>query len=453
MHPLQKKDWPLLVAGDLSALVVALYGTLVVRYVAIPSTDLFVSHLLPFSILAVAWLLIFIITGLYDKHTSLMRLQLPDMVVRAQVVNVLIASAFFFLIPYFGITPKTNLVIFLVLSSFLLVLWRLEVFPLFHTKKRHKAILLGTGKEMQELMEEINGNPRYAIEFVYTTDLHRSGNPNDVQQELLKRITKDNVTTVVADMRDRELSLMLPLLYNLSFVQSKIDILDMAVVYEDVFQRVPLSLISHEWFVEHASEKKAVYDALKRAIDIVGAFILGILSLIAYPLVWLAVYMDDRGPLFITQERIGKGQRPIHITKFRTMEGANSDHGGEVLKSTKQVTKVGRFLRNFRVDELPQLWSVFLGNQSLIGPRPELPALVSVYTEKIPHYSARHVVTPGLSGWAQIHHQAHPHHGTDVTETRVKLAYDLYYIKHRSIFLDLLIALRTIHIILSKVGK
>ena len=454
MRSLNRKDWLQLVAGDLVMLTVALYLTLMVRYVSLPSDDLFIAHLVPFALLSLAWLVVFTIAGLYEKHTTMMRLQLPDVVVRAQFANVVLAAAFFFLIPYFGITPKTNLAIFLVISSALLILWRLVLFPRIGFKKRDKAVLLGTGKELAELYNEVNQNPRYSISFIYMADFARSGNPNDVQHEVLKHITKDGVSMIVADLRDKQVALMLPLLYNLSFVQTKVDIIDLANMYEDVFERVPISFITHEWFVEHvATERYTFYDFLKRLIDIVGAVVVGFVSLILYPLVWLAIKFDDGGPFFITQERVGKAQRLITIAKFRTMNGVKSDTGSEVLLSTKQVTHVGKLLRDFRIDELPQLWSVLKGDQSLIGPRPELPALAEVYAERVPHYMARHLVKPGLSGWAQIHHQAHPHHGTDITETKVKLAYDLYYIKHRSFFLDVLIALRTIQIILSRVGK
>lgn len=454
MRSLSRRDGLFLVFGDLVVLTISLYLTLLVRYVEPPSPDLFIAHLLPFSLLAIAWLLVFVIAGMYEKQTTMMRLQLPDIVARAQVINILIAAAFFFLIPYFGITPKTNLVIFLIISSSLIILWRLTLFPRFGFKNREKAILLGTGKEIQELYEEVKANNHYALNFECVVDVHRDGNPNDIQRDVLKRITKDGVTTIVTDMRDREVELILPLLYNLSFVQTKINIVDMANVYEDVFERIPTTLIGPEWFVEHVtSDRHTFYDAFKRTGDVVAALIIGVGSLVLYPFVWLTIKIEDGGPLFITQERVGQGQQSIAIAKFRSMSGTKSDTGADVLKSKKKVTKVGALLRDFRIDELPQLWSVLMGDQSLIGPRPELRDLVSVYTDKIPHYTARHLVKPGLSGWAQIHHQAHPHHGADITETKVKLSYDLYYIKHRSFFLDLLIALRTIQIILSRLGK
>lgn len=447
------REWPLLAFGDIAALTLSLYLTLVVRYVEAPSFDLFWLHLQPFAILAVVWLIVFVIFGLYEKHSMILRKKLPNIIVQAQVVNVLVAAIFFFLIPYFGITPKTNLVIFLIISSSLIIVWRLVVFPWFGFKKRNKAIILGGRKEMEELFGEVNHNPRYNIKFTHMIDVV-GRNPNDVQQEVLKYIEAERVSIVVANMHDDDLEFLSPLLYNLSLVQGKVEILDMASLYEDVFERVPISLISNEWLVENlSSDQHLAYTVFKRIVDVVGALVLGIFSLMLYPFVWLAIRLDDNGPLFVCQERVGKQHRLIHITKFRTMSGSGSDTGTEVLQSKKVVTRVGKFLRDSRLDEFPQLWSVLKGDQSLIGPRPELPALVEEYTKQVPHYTARHLVKPGLSGWAQIYHQAHPHHGTNIYETRTKLMYDLYYIKNRSIMLDLVITLRTVQILLSRVGK
>jgi lipopolysaccharide/colanic/teichoic acid biosynthesis glycosyltransferase len=128
-----------------------------------------------------------------------------------------------------------------------------------------------------------------------------------------------------------------------------------------------------------------------------------------------------------------------------------NDHGKWGTVDNK-VTKVGSFLRKTRIDELPQLWNVVRGDISLIGPRPEFPDPVLHYAEQIPYYNIRHAIKPGLSGWAQIYGE-HPHHGIGVEETRNKLSYDLYYIKHRSFFLDLKIAFRTIKVLITFVGR
>jgi lipopolysaccharide/colanic/teichoic acid biosynthesis glycosyltransferase len=138
------------------------------------------------------------------------------------------------------------------------------------------------------------------------------------------------------------------------------------------------------------------------------------------------------------------------MRKFRSMTGADS--GSEVLKSKLRVTPLGKMIRRTRIDELPQLWNVFKGDLSLIGPRPEFPALVEEYRKHIPYYHLRHLVKPGLSGWAQLYHDNHPHHGSDVEATREKLSYDLYYLTHRSLTLDATIALKTVKKLLTRSG-
>jgi lipopolysaccharide/colanic/teichoic acid biosynthesis glycosyltransferase len=177
-------------------------------------------------------------------------------------------------------------------------------------------------------------------------------------------------------------------------------------------------------------------------MDIVIGGILGILSLIFYPFVMLAIYLEDRGPAFFFQDRIGKGNVVIRIAKFRTM----------TLGADKKITKVGKFLRMSRIDELPQLWNIINGSLSLVGPRPELPDLVVHYEKEIPYYNVRHLIKPGLSGWAQIKDYNAPRMVADVEKTKSKLSYDLYYLKNRSFILDVKIALKTLKTLISRSG-
>ncbi len=217
-----------------------------------------------------------------------------------------------------------------------------------------------------------------------------------------------------------------------------------------MFDRVPLSLVNDTWFLENVSSTtKGVFDIFKRAMDVVLSVVGGIFSLIFYPFVYVAIKFDDKGPIFITQERIGKNNKIIKIKKFRSMM---MDDGGKFDATKNRETRVGSFLRKTRIDELPQIWSVLKGDVSVIGPRPELPYLVGVYQKDIPYFDMRHIIKPGLSGWAQIYGR-HAHHGVGKAETADKLAHDLYYIKNRSIFLDVKIALQTFKVLLSFVGR
>jgi lipopolysaccharide/colanic/teichoic acid biosynthesis glycosyltransferase len=230
------------------------------------------------------------------------------------------------------------------------------------------------------------------------------------------------------------------------------ELIDASELYESLFGRVALTFLDPERFLDVVTSRQSrVYALVKRAIDVCIAALLGIPSLLVLPLVWFGIKLQDGGVLFYQNVRVGERGAPITVFKYRSMTG--TDVGTEALKSKLSVTPLGRMLRMARIDELPQLWNVLRGDLSLIGPRPELPALVEAYTRDIPHYMLRHTVRPGLSGWAQIYHDRHPHHGTDLDATREKLSYDLYYIKHRSLVVDFLIALKTIRIILTFAGR
>jgi lipopolysaccharide/colanic/teichoic acid biosynthesis glycosyltransferase len=150
--------------------------------------------------------------------------------------------------------------------------------------------------------------------------------------------------------------------------------------------------------------------------------------------------MDDGGKIFFVQDRIGEKNKVIKIYKFRTM-------------NNEKITRFGNFLRKTRIDELPQITNVLSGQLSLVGPRPEKPDLVLLYEKEIPYYNIRHLVKPGLSGWAQVYQDNPPKFNVNFNDTKTKLSYDLYYLKNKSIILDFKIALRTIGSILSRSGK
>jgi lipopolysaccharide/colanic/teichoic acid biosynthesis glycosyltransferase len=229
-------------------------------------------------------------------------------------------------------------------------------------------------------------------------------------------------------------------------------ILDALKLYENIFRRIPISMLEHSWFIEHMTRRhRPLYDLYHRLYDLVLSLILGVVAIVLLPFVALAIRLDDGGPLFSFQRRVGKDNQPLDLVKFRTMSVAND--GGDWQHVKNRVTRVGGFLRKTRIDELPQLWNVVRGGYSLIGPRPEFRDAVVQYADKIPYYNARHLITPGLSGWAQLNHHEHPHHDVDVEETRNKLSYDLYYLKNRSVWLDLEIGLKTIKTLASVMGK
>lgn len=448
----RKEPW-LLLLGDIFIFIASLWLALVIRSGEMPSGSIFADHLLPFGILFIIWCFVFYIAGLYERHTTIFKSRLPLRVINTQVFNSLLAVVFFYFIPYFGITPKTVLFIYIIISLPLIFFWRTFGHKIFGLKVREPAMIFGRGEEMNFLLQEINSNPFHGLEFVVSFDLDKVKNI-DFQKDIIDKVGSLNISTVVIDLQNESFMKNLPNFYNLLF--NKIRFVDINSLYEDIFYRVPLSLITYGWFLENVSLSASIlYDIFKRLADIVFSFVFGLISLAFYPFIYLAIKLEDWGPVFIVQNRIGKNNKLIKIVKFRTMSFNDNESFDKAqdLRKVNKITKVGAFLRKSRLDELPQLWNVWTGDLSLIGPRPELPALAKVYEKEVPYYNVRHLIPPGLSGWAQLYHENHPHQGVDIVETKNKLSYDLYYIKNRSLMLDLKIALKTIMALLSRTGK
>ena len=440
----------LLFLGDLVIFALSLFLALLLRGSDGHLVSLYFTHLVPFSFVFLAWTLVFFIAGLYDKYKTILKDKLPGLIFNAELANAVIALAFFYLIPYFGITPKVVLFIDLAITLPLVYIWRSQSHKLFGLKEKMPALIVGSGEDMQALLSEVNANPQSEISFVVHLDLAKAKEAG-LANQIETLVKTHDVAIVVIDLRDARIEPLLPHLYNLIF--AGVRFIDMYKVYEDVFEREPLSLVRYNWFLENLSFSPSfVYDTLKRFADIVLGAIVGIPSLLFYPFVYLAIKLDDGGSIFISQKRVGKNGKLIDILKFRSMSGNDSGKYASSGKTELVVTNIGAFLRKTRIDELPQVFNVLKGDLSFIGPRPELPPVVVQYEKEIPYYAVRHLIKPGLSGWAQIYGE-HAHHGISVEETKNKLSYDLYYVKNRSVMLDTQIALKTISKLLSIAGK
>lgn len=435
-----------LFAGDLLSFFLALWLSLYARAWEAPSSDFFLAHLSPFGLLFIAWVAVFFIAGLYESRLLMFaRRSLSSTLLIAQVFNTVIAALFFFLLPVFGIAPKTLLVIYSIISFALVFIWRAYLFPWLGLQKKETAVVVGEGPEIDELVAALRAAPRAPV---YISEIIAPG--PQVAQAVRESLSKRDPLFVVAHWQDPRIASAFPGLVN--YLGEGVRFIDAMALYEEVFGRVPLSRIDDEWLARHISRyAHTLYDPLKRFMDIVIGLTAAIVSLLAYPFIALAIKIEDGGAIFIAQERVGEGNQVVRVYKFRSMERNDIDltsasHG------VNQITRVGRLLRVSRLDELPQLWSVVRGNLSLIGPRPELPSGVAFYEKEIPYYGVRHLIKPGLSGWAQLYHDNHPHHGTDVEATREKLSYDLYYLKHRSLVLDGAVVLKTIKKLLTRSG-
>ncbi len=453
----RRRELLLLLAGDIVCFVLSLYLTLLIRYFSLPSKELLLDHLGPFLILSSIWLFIFYIAGLYDKHTVFLKGLLFSRILNTQFVNILIAALLFLIVP-FGIAPKTNLVIYLAISIVLITLWRLKIFNFLSPKHRHKAILIADGEEAIELVDEVNNNERYNYSFIRMIDRRTAEQTEDFESKLLRLIDREGVSIIVADSKSEYMERIMPTIFDLAFLKFEFTFLDFYKVYEDTFDRVPLSALRYDWFITHVSQSKSLaYDVLKRSFDIVGSILIGVLLLILLPFIALAIYLEDKGKIFITQKRIGKHNKPVIVYKIRTMTESNPTSDTWIAEDAKQenkVTKVGAVLRKASIDELPQCINILKGEMSLIGPRNDIQGLGHRLAEEIPYYNIRNFVKPGVTGWAQTHQHYMGDHISpqSLEESRVRLSYDLYYVKNRSVMLDIEITLRTIKTLLSRFG-
>lgn len=451
MHMFVRGSTLLLLLGDLIAFIGALMLTLFVRYREFPTEETFALHLEPFSILFVLWVVVFLITGLYDRHLSLMRKSIPALVLKVQFFNVVLAALIFFIFP-FGIEPKTNLAIYLLISTACVIAWRLFMYPHIATGKQTRALIIGDSDEARAIAQMFARNPFLKNVRAFLLRKSDISDFEEFRSALLRFGTQGTTDMVIADMRDEYAKRLTRDFYTLAFGNTHTRFFNLPAFYEELYHRVPPSLIEESWLLENVTTGTPHYahDALKRLIDIVGALILLIPSLILFPFIMLAIRTEGRGPYFYIAERVGQYNKTIYIFKFRTMTGR--DNPNDALKSTLLITRVGAFLRKTRLDELPQLINILRGDLSFIGPRPEIPTLAHVYAENIPYYNMRHLVKPGLSGWAQINNFDVPRGGVDIPRTIDKLSFDLYYLKHRSLLLDIEIALKTLNTILMRTG-
>ncbi len=404
-----RRETAILLIGDFLILVASLWVALLLRNLAIPSLGYFGINFVPFLPMFFLSLGIFYIAGLYEKQTRPIRRVMGPRILGAQAATVAIAAILFFVLP-FNIAPKIILVLYLIVSVIAESMWR------FHRMNREMAegervpvVLVGSGPAADELYEEVNNNNKYMIRFV-------------------GRVKKRDVSASRADGA----------VY-----------MDATSLYEEIFDRVPVEYIDANELIKSLPKNRVLYDRSKRTFDILLAVILSVIAVPFIAVASLLLSLENGSP-FLYHERVGKNGRTFRIMKLRSM--LFDDYGDLKLHAKNRVTALGHILRKTRIDELPQLWNVLTGDLSFIGPRPELPNIAAVYEREIPQYHMRHLIAPGLSGWAQIHDYDAPRGPADVVRTKRKVSYDLYYLKHRSFGLDLAIAIKTLRTLLAFSG-
>lgn len=417
--------------GDVVFAYLALFGTILLGFWGNTNWQIVGQHLLPFSLLYLVWLLLFYIFGLYDLNLIRPKSELLAKTGQCFIGCFAVGLAFFYLVPMFGITPKTNLLINIVIFSALTILWRRLFYTLFSSLYLQNISFLGRGPLADKLAKEIEKHPQLGYKFV------KFFNKTQSLKTQIKQ-SKTNIVVVAQNISNKgkltdELYKCIPL---------KVAVIDLGQAYEIILQKVPIDFVNQDWILRNlAFSDKKVYDKIKRITDIVLSSLLMIITSPIWGGVALAIKAEDKGPVFYKQTRMGKDGKNFLIWKFRSMvQGAEKKGPKWAEKNDKRVTKTGQILRKFHLDEFPQLLNVLLGDISLTGPRPERPEFIKKLEEQIPHYHLRHLIKPGFTGWAQV---KFIQYARSTNESHEKFQHDLYYIKNRSFLVDLGILLKT----------
>ncbi len=345
-------------------------------------------------------------------------------------------------------------VIALPLALSLMVGWRVSIhWFLGHPDIGERILIVGSGNLAVEVAREVLSRPDagYRIVGFVGTDSEMLGksliNPRVIglTEQLGDIVKREGIDRIVVAMGERRGQLPTDKLLQLSLA-GHVSIEEGASFYERVTGRVSLNMIRPSWLIFSGRGRQAKLSAIARnAVHRLAALIGAFLSLPLVLLTVILIKLDSRGPVFYRQERVGKNGRPFVLAKFRSMR-VDAEKAGPVWasKGDDRTTRVGRIIRKIRVDEIPQFWNILRGEMSFVGPRPERPHFVSQLAEEIPYYEQRHLIAPGLTGWAQIKYP----YGASIEDARQKLQYDLFYIKNHSLVLDAFILFSTIKIIL-----
>lgn len=354
---------------------------------------------------------------------------------------------------------------FIVSISFailLIVLWRfLYSIVLKRGLFNQKIILLGSGQVAMNIKQEIvvRKDCGYTLalevpESIYDVNLVNPGNVPIICQNNFEGLCgmahAMEITKIVVGFKEKRH--IFPIRELLKCRVEGIDVIDGNDFYENLTGKLTVEALNPSWLIFGGGfHKGRIRRFLKRSVDLLLAVVMLILNLPIIIITASLIKIDSPGPVIFSQERVGEKGRTYRIHKFRSMIADAEKKSGPVWAQDKddRVTRVGKFIRSWRIDEIPQLWNVLKGEMSFVGPRPEREFFVKKLEEKIPYYSMRHTVKPGITGWAQVCYG----YGASVEDAVEKLNYDLFYIKNMTTLMDLMIVLRTIKIVLFGMGR
>lgn len=410
--------------GDIVALVAALLCMVAIRFHRVVPSVYAHEQIRIFLYLFVLWLVVFFIFDLYNVRRANPNPRNIGLLMLAVAAAALVSIVYFYIVPSNG-TPKTNLLILAGFSFVFLAIWRRIFYLLYTLRYSQRIAVIGRGEPVVALIEDISRNTHIG-HIIYA---HETANGIETIKDV-----------------DLIISHGVPLEQLFAVAREKgSSILSLSEAYEELFGKVPLSLLTEEKAMSvFAREKNLAYRTIERIIEIVFALLVLIIVSPFLLIAMLAIAIEDGRPVIYSQLRVGKDGKPFSIYKLRTMIKDAERAGAQWAdKHDSRATMVGNILRKTHLDEVPQMVNILKGDIALVGPRPERPEFVSELEKVIPYYFLRHTVKPGFTGWAQIKYR----YARSNLDSQDKFAYDLYYLFKKNALLDVGIFLKTVQII------
>lgn len=452
--PHNKNKHILLLLGDIVIIICSTYLAVFVRISAHHNVlDIYTGAT---SFFVVAYTLSFYIFDLYKLNYKFERTVYLARFLLAIVMASLVIAIVFYVFPSWRFGRGISFINMIIIPSGT-YLWRIFFQTVFAETKRPKAIsIMGAGEAGEAIYGVLRRKNDYVVKGIFDDDPgkwnQRIGDqivtgPSSLVVDLAERNEIDAI--VIAITHEKSSKLLKAVVH----AKTKgIEVYDMPSLYQRLTGKLPVDHITDNWFVYnhlHGMDRNIYTKNVKRMVDIALSFTGLIVSLPVMIAVSVAIKLDSRGPVLFRQKRVGIDGKIYEIIKFRSMiKNAESNGAIWAREDDPRVTRVGRFTRKTRIDEIPQMWNVLKGDMSFIGPRPERPEFVDPLNNEIPFYHLRHAIRPGITGWAQVNYR----YGASKEDAIEKLQYDIYYMKNLSPFLDLHILLRTVRVVLFGMG-
>ena len=436
-------------------MVAALMLMLLLRYGGQEFVERVDQHIRPFALIFLLWIVAFYVLESYNVTAPFNHRKF----VAALVSNVALAITVLYIFSdTVGITPRRNLALVVLAFIPLFYSWRfLAMRTVDRLTSLRSVAIIGSDRHALELIGHIAAQRRQGYRVVAVVQDPEHPVPPDALEasvrvfstveELQDQVTDLQVAAVIVS--DSWYSLVNEQLYRL--LPLRIRFYQLTTFWEEFLESIPIYSARESWFLENLNRGGSKgYLIAKRGLDIASVLFFSPIFLIFGLLTALAVRLTSAGPVIFSQVRVGRNEQNFTVYKFRSMYIDAEKHGAQwATEKDPRITPVGRFIRATRLDEIPQVFNVLRGDMSIIGPRPERPEFVEDLAREIPHYRLRHLVRPGLTGWAQVRYR----YGASVDDAAVKLTYDLFYVKNISLVLDTKITLKTILTVLSRQGR